>query len=57
MLEAVWTAHLDDLKDDMRTVGESLITTAQTCRGHDAAGADLFGAISWADQHHYAMRP
>lgn len=56
-LESVWTEHLDDLKDDLRAVGENLVTTAQTCRGHDAAGADLFAPISWADQHHYGVRP
>lgn len=56
-LESVWAAHLDDLKGDLRVVGDSLVTTARTCRGHDTAGADLFGPISWADQHHYGLRP
>jgi hypothetical protein len=53
----VWTAHLRTFAHDLSVVGHNLVDTATIVRNGDDGGVDLFAPISWADQHHYGVRP
>lgn len=53
----VWTAHLGTFRHDLSVVGHNLVCTATIVRDGDEDGVDLFEPISWADQHHYGVKP
>lgn len=57
MVHEVWTAHLTAFGHDLSVVGHNLVDTATTVRNGDDDGVDLFAPISWADRHHYGLRP